>query len=182
MLLVAADREELGDLPGEIVGVGPVVAAASAGRIITQARPEKVVMIGTAGSYPDGPPIGAVVASRTLGLSWGVASLGLGYVPRAPEPLHADPTLIERLGLPAHDVLTVGAITTDLDLAARLAEGWSVEHLEAYAVAWTCAQEAIPFIGVFGITNHVGPEAHHQWLTNRDHAQRGTRDAVRTLL
>lgn len=182
MLLVAADREELGELPGEIVGVGPVVAAANAGRILAHERPEQVVMLGTAGSYPDGPPIGAVVVSRTLGLSWGVASLGLGYVPRAPEPVHGDTTLIERSGLPAHDVLTVGAITTDLDLAARLGEGWSVEHLEAYAVAWTCARASIPFVAVFGITNHVGPDAHHQWLTNRDHAQRAARDAVRTLL
>ncbi len=182
MLLVAADREELGELPGEIGGVGPVAAAASAGRLSERVRPTQVAMIGTAGSYPDGPPIGSVVVSRTVGLSWGVASLGLGYVPRAPEPVRADPTLIERSGLPAHDVLTVGAITTDLDLAERLAEGWSVEHLEAYAVAWTCAQASIPFVAVFGITNHVGPDAHHQWLTNRDEAQRSAREAVRTLL
>ena len=33
MLVLAAVSEELGDLPGETVGIGPVVAAANAARL-----------------------------------------------------------------------------------------------------------------------------------------------------
>lgn len=182
LLLLAADREELGDLPGDVVGVGPVVAAANAARLIAERQPRRVVLMGTAGSYPGGPGIGSVVVSGTLGLSWGIASLGLGYVPRAPEPLSGDRSMITQSKLPPHDVLTVGAVTTDLDLAARLGGEWTVEHLEAYAVAYACAHASIPFVAVFGITNDVGPEAHVQWLTHREQAQSKAREAVQALL
>ena len=182
MLLLAADREELGDLPGEVVGVGPVIAAANSARLLAEHQPRRVVLIGTAGSYSGGPDIGDAVVSRTLGLSWGVATLGLGYVPRAPGPSSGDPAMIERSGLTPHDVLTVGAVTTDPDLGERLGEGWTVEHLEAYAVAWACARASIPFVAVFGITNEVGPDAHLQWLTHREQAQSTAREAVQALL
>lgn len=183
MLVVAAASEELGDLPGHVVGVGPVVAAASAAALIERIRPDGVVLIGTAGAYPGGPSIGSAVAASRLGLTWGVAVLGLGYVPRPPPPIEADAVLLARLpDLPRHQVLTVGAITTDVAMAERLADGWTVEHLEAFGVAQACAQAAIPFVAVLGIANDVGPDAHVQWLTNRDAAQQAARDAVRALV
>lgn len=188
MLVVAAAPEELGSIDGAVVGVGPVVAAARAAAILARLQPEAVVMIGTAGSYIGGPPIGTAVAASRVGLSWGVAALGLGYVPRAPSPVDADPGLLARLdqgpngSLPRHQVLTVGAITTDTSLAGRLSDGWTVEHLEAYAVAFACREAGIPFVAVLGISNIVGPQAHVEWLTHRDAAQEVARQAIRPLL
>ena len=183
MLIVAAAREELGELEGEVIGVGPVVAAATAAALLERHRPDGVVMIGTAGAYRSGPPIGSAVIAARLGLSWGVAVLGLGYVPRPPGPIDADPALVAGLGaLPQVGVLTVGAVTTDRALAERLADGWEVEHLEAYAVAWACQRAEIPFVAVLGIANDVGPNAHVQWLTHRDAAQQAARDAIRPLV
>jgi len=182
MLVVSAAREELGDLPGAIVGVGPVVAAASAGKLLAERRPDALILIGTAGAYSGGPPIGSVIASSTLGLSWGIAALGLGYVPRPPEPLPGDAELLARTGLPAHRVLTTGAITTDPALATQLAEDWTVEHLEAFAVAWACHEAGVPFLAILGIANEVGPNAHMQWLTHRNAAQDAARACARTLL
>lgn len=181
VLFVAAAREELGELPGQVVGVGPVVAAASAARILAEHRPDAVVMVGTAGAYPGGPSIGQAIVAERVGMSWGVAAMGLGYVPRAPAPLRCDPALVERIDLPHHDVLTVGAITTDRTLARRIADGYTVEHMEAFGVACAADQLGIPFVVVLGITNEVGPEAHVQWLTHRDAAQQAARDAVRSL-
>jgi len=182
MLLMAAAREELGDLEGAVVGVGPVVAAAKAAEILAREHPSRVVMVGTAGSYAAGPPVGAAIASARLGMSYGVATLGFGYVPRAPGPIDGDPEMLATLGLPRHNVLTVGAVTTDAKLAERLSDGWTVEHLEAYAVALACRERRIPFIAVLGIANTVGADAHVQWLTNRDMAQQAARDAVAPLL
>ncbi|MCA9566470.1 MAG: hypothetical protein KC656_01465 [Myxococcales bacterium] len=181
-LLVAAAREELGDLQGEVVGVGPVVAAASAGRILATTRPDAVIMVGTAGAYTGGPAIGQAIVAERLGMSWGVAAMGLGYVPRAPAPLRCDAGLLGRIDLPRHDVLTVGAITTDKTLGRRIADGYTVEHMEAFGVACAADQLGIPFVVVLGITNAVGPDAHVQWLTHRDAAQRAARDAVKHLL
>lgn len=182
MLLVAAAREELGDLDGEVVGVGPVVAAARAAAILVQRKPDFVVMVGTAGSYAGGPPVGIAVAASRVALSYGVAAMGLGYVPRPPAPVACDEGLLRRLDVPRHAVLTTGAITTDVDLASRIADDYTVEHLEAFGVAVACQQQGVPFVAVLGISNTVGPDAHTQWLTWRDAAQRAAREAIKPLL
>jgi purine-nucleoside phosphorylase len=182
MLLVAAAIEELGQLEGHTVGVGPVVAAATAAALLERLKPDAVILIGTGGAYPGGPKIGTAVVSRKLGLSYGVAAMGLGYVPRPPRPVDANLELLSRLdGVPRYNVLTVGAVTTDNTLATRLSDGWEVEHLEAYSVALACHLAKIPFAAVLGITNRVGPDAHAQWLTNRDAAQEAAREVVRPL-
>jgi nucleoside phosphorylase len=185
MLVVAAVEEELGDLPGAVVGVGPVVAAASAAAHLARRAPAAVLLIGTAGAYPGGPAIGSVVASARLGLACGVDALGLGYTPRPPPVLAGDPDLLDALdalGPVRCDVLTVSAISTDRELVRRLAEGWAVEHLEAYGVALACREAGVPFAAVLGISNDVGPDAHAQWLAHRDGAQRAARDVAARLL
>lgn len=182
MLLLAAAREELGPLQGEVVGVGAVVAACRAARILEERKPDRVVMIGTGGGYPGGPRIGSAIVAGRVGLSWGVAVLGMGYVPRAPTPVECDAAMIEAVNQPIHHVLTVGAITTDAALARRLADGWTVEHLEAFGVALACREAGIPFVAVLGISNQVGPDAHVEWLTHRDAAQQAARAAIQPLL
>ena len=182
VLVMAAAPEELGPLEGSVVGVGPVVAAAAAARILEAQRPDSVVLVGTAGSYHGGPPIGTAIAATEVALSWGVAAMGLGYVPRAPKPVICDSSMLARVEAPRHRVLTVGAITTDSTLARRIADGYTVEHLEAFGVACACQQASVPFLAVLGITNDVGPDAHVQWLTHRDAAQAAARDAILPLL
>jgi futalosine hydrolase len=184
IMLVAAVREELGDLAGEVVGVGPVAAAARAAAHLARRRPAGVILVGTAGAYAGGPPIGVAVASSSLGLAFGVATLGLGYTPAPLPAIDGDPALLarsRRCGVAAHPVLTVGAITTDPDLARRLGVGWTVEHLEAYGVALACADAGVPFVAVLGVSNDVGADAHTQWLAHREDAQRAARSAAAQL-
>lgn len=182
ILVVSAVAEELGDLPGRTVGIGPVVAAASTARILASLQPDAVVLVGTAGSYRGGPPIGRACVAARVGLADGAAAMGLGYVPRPPAPIPCDPRLLARTDLPRHDVLTTGAITTDPLLAERMADGWQVEHLEAYGVACACAAAEVPFLAILGIANVVGPDAHVQWLTHRNEAQDAARDATAALI
>ncbi|MFT6146450.1 MAG: purine-nucleoside phosphorylase [Myxococcota bacterium] len=182
ILILAAAAEELGTLPGAVVGVGPIAAATTAARILAERRPDAVILIGTAGAYAGGPAIGTVIASETLGWSYGVAAMGLGYVPRPPQPIRGDASLLERLNLPRHAVLTTGAVTTDPTLAGRLSDGFSVEHLEAFSVAMACQDVGIPFVAILGIANVVGPGAHVEWLAHRDEAQDAARAAARALV
>lgn len=180
-LFLAAVREELGSLPGEVVGVGPVPAAARAAALVATLRPARVVLVGTAGAYGEALELGRPIAASSLGWSSGVAALGLGYVPRPPAPLAADPAMLAALGLPRHPVLTTAAITTDPELAERLGEGWAAEHLEAYGVARACADLGVPFAAVLGISNRVGPRAHDEWLAWRERAQDAARAAAAAL-
>ena len=182
VLFLAAVIEELGDLPGSVVGIGPISAAAASARIVAEQAPRAVVLVGTAGAYPGGPKTGSVIASATLGWSYGVAAMGLGYVPRPPQPLQASAELLSKLTCEHHAVLTTGAVTTDPTLAGRLSDGFSVEHMEAYGVARACADVGLPFVAILGIANVVGPDAHAEWLANRDAAQDAARDTARTLL
>jgi nucleoside phosphorylase len=179
-LFVAAVSGELGDLPGSPIGVGPVVAAARVAALLAY-RPSRLVLVGTAGRYAGGPPVGAVIAAARLGWADGAAVAGLAYVPLPPGPIEADPAAVGLGHLPRASVLTVAAVTTDPALTARLGDGWEVEHLEAYAVALACREAGVPFGVVLGITNDVGPDAHAQWRANREEVQEAVRAAVRDL-
>lgn len=170
----AAVSAELGGLPGEALGVGPVVAGISAGAWLERARPEAVVLLGTCGAYPGGPEVGAVVASSRLGLGSAAAASGLGYVPMAPAPIEGAEWLLERLGVPRVRVLTVQAVSTAPGLVAAFGAEWEVEHMEAFAVARACAGRRVPFVALLGVANRVGPDAHTEWLRNR----RGVEAAV----
>lgn len=183
MLVMAAVQEELGDLMGVPVGIGPVVSAATAAaELARRERPDGVVLVGTCGAYAGDLPVGSVIVADRVGLSSGVAAMGLGYVPRPPGPIACDTAAVATLDLPRVSVLTCGAVTTDPTLAERLADGWQAEHLEAYGVAWACHAAGVPFIAVLGVANRVGPDAHVEWLTHREVAQEAARVAVRELL
>ena len=178
ILQVCAVREELGELSGHPVGVGAVQAAVATTILLREHSPDGVVMMGTAGAYPGRISVGDAVVVERVGQAQGLAVMGLGYTPRPPAPLPADPRLMARFALPRVGVLSVDAISTDAILARRLADDWQVEQLEAFGVAYACAAAGIPFTMVFGITHQVGPQAHMQWLTNRALARRAAQAAI----
>lgn len=189
--IVAAVPEELEPMAGSALGIGPIAAAARMSSLLATASaagrlPRCVVMVGSAGAYPGGPPIGRAVAASRIGWACGAAAVGLAYVPRAPEPIACDPRLVAAAaaaGLERHPVLTVAAVSTDPALvAAFTALGWSVEHMEAFAAAHACAAHGVPFLAVLGVANEVGPDAHAQWLAHRAAAQAAAVDGARAVI
>ncbi len=180
--LCSAVAHELGALPGVALGVGPLAAAAAATRFLLETRPEAVVFVGSAGAYPSGPQVGSVVVSGALGLASTAVALGLGYQPQAPAVLSSDDGLIAASALPFARVLTVSAITTDAALMARFAPEWEVEHMEAYAVAFACAEAGVPFAAILGIANRVGPGAHAEWLRNHAAVEASARGSAEGML
>jgi len=176
--LVCATSEELGPFPGVELGLGSVAVAAKLAARLAQQRPDAVLIVGTAGSLPGGPTVGSVVAAKRIGFSTGVAAMGLGYVPKPPEPIFCDPTLVSALELPEVDVLTVGAVTTDSVLVNRLSDGWQIEQMEAYGAAMACQLAKVPFAAIYSIANKCGPDAHAQWLAHVSEA----REALHAIL
>lgn len=78
--------------------------------------------------------------------------------------------------LPRASVLTLAAITTDPVVSAAWSDqGWEVEHMETFAVAWACESAGVPFAAILGVTNDVGPGAHAEWLANRAAVQEAVR-------
>ena len=64
--LVAAVGEELGPLRGTVLGVGLVAAATATARLVATDRPDAVVLVGAAGAYAGGPPVGTVVVASEV--------------------------------------------------------------------------------------------------------------------
>jgi len=186
ILVVAAVDAELGDLPGAALGVGVVRAAATMGRLLAliahRSAYEGVLLVGSCGVYGDAFSVGTAVRARRMGLADGGAALGLSYAPLAPEPVVADAALSRLLDTAPADVLTVGAISTDPALVAKVGAGWQVEHLECFGAAWACAQAGVPFAAVLGVANRVGPDAHAEWKANRLAAEEAARAVVRGAL
>jgi nucleoside phosphorylase len=178
VLILAAVEAELSDMSGFCVGVGPIRSAVGATRLILGHRPQAVVMIGTAGALSPDLPVPSVVVARRLGWAHSGSILGAGYVPLPPADLEADASLVAAMNLPQADVVTVGAITTDPQVADALRVRWQVEHMEAYSVALAAAELGVPFAAVLGLSNRVGPNAHEEWKANRQTAESAARDAV----
>lgn len=157
-------------------GIGAVDAAAGAAATIARTRPRLILFVGTAGSYGDSPPIGAVAVARRICLAATAVLRGEAYLPGPmPHDLTTDAELyraLRRAGRTyAADVATTLGITRRRALATRLAAtGATVENLEAFAVARAAARAELPFAAVLGIANRVGPQAHREWRANADAA------------
>lgn len=189
---VAAVDAELGELHTNTttfaLGVGLLAAGVRMAELLTEARlraalPARVLLVGTAGAYPDGDgtpqvAIGAIVTASSVALGSATAASGRGYVPLPPSPV----TLTPAAALPPAQVACCTAITTDAPSARALGATWQVEHMELFGVAHACARVGIPVTALLGITNVVGPHAHDQWKANRATVEAATRDAARSWL
>jgi nucleoside phosphorylase len=182
-LLVAAYAPELGANAGRAVGVGLVAAAAGTERALAEARPERVLLVGTAGALPgSGLAIGSIVVVARAQL---IVRPG-EYVPGIMSSLaEADAAwaraCADQLGAPLVTVASGVGITSSDDEARRLAESAAVEHLESFAVL-SVAQGRAAATAVLAIANVVGANAHAEWKANRARAEAAALAAAATLV
>jgi nucleoside phosphorylase len=170
-LVARLGRRKVGPrTPAVPVGVGLVAAAIGTVRVLQELRPRALVLVGTCGAYPAAGlhRDDAIVARRVMLVDPGVVQAKAAF-PR-PMGLEIDAnvaltTALASCGAAKADVATTLAVTTDDALAAktgrRMAVG--VEHLEAYAVAYACAEFDVPFAAVLGVANTVGARGRTEW-------------------
>ena len=160
-------------------GVGLVEAAIGAATAIAQAKPDAVMFVGTAGSYPGRRPdlaLAGVVAARRLVLAADGVATGDAYLPPALPATQETTEALRRIaaaaGLLMADVACPLAITSRPVPGGRRASAPScdVENLEAFAVARAAAVGKLPFAAILGISNAVGPSAHRAWKRNATRA------------
>jgi len=190
LLVVVAYPPELRAIPATLrrapgvavaaVGVGPVAAASGTAALLDRVRPRAVVLVGTAGAYPDaGIGCGTACCVRSARLADGAATMGLGAIPRSSaRPIRSNARLLRILGAAgatAADVATLVAITTDDRLAARLGRIAAVEHMETFAVAAACRSARVPFAAILGVANVVGRRGRAQWKSGEAAALRSVR-------
>jgi len=168
-----------------IVGVGPVAAAAGMANRLAAGRPEGVIFSGTCGVYPDaGFGVGDVIVAQRLVFLDGAVASGAGAMPSVMATEMQTPPgrllpLLQVGAMPA-DVATVPSVTTSDGLARQLRERsrCSIEHLEAFAVAYACEQVQVPWVIVLGVANQVGPMGRQQWRQYHEAVAHRTADLV----
>jgi nucleoside phosphorylase len=160
-------------------GVGLVEAAIGATAAIAEVKPDAVMFIGTAGSYPGRRPdlaLAGVVAARRLVLSADGVATGNAYLPPALPATQETTMALRRIaaaaGLLMADVACPLAITSRPVPVGRGARSSAcdVENLEAFAVGRAAATAGLPFAAILGISNAVGPSAHAAWKRNATRA------------
>ena len=160
-------------------GVGLVDAAIGATTAIAEVKPDAVMFIGTAGSYPGARPdlpLAGVVAARRLFLAADGTATGDAYLPSALPAEQETTASLRRIavaaGLLLADVACPLAITCRPAAVGRSARApaFDVENLEAFAVARAAVAGGLPFAAILGISNAVGPSAHRAWKRNATRA------------
>ena len=187
-LLIAAFPPELAGLdaappPGWRVaatGVGAVVAAAATARLLAEARPSRVLFVGTCGAYDARLSVLDLFAVRAA-IATSLDELeGRAYRP-ALEVVRFEATWTVP-GLTARDVAVPPAITRTEEGAVRLAAIAPAEHLELTGVFAACRDAGVPVAAALAVANRVGPAAHEEWRANHARASRTLVDALRPLL
>jgi purine-nucleoside phosphorylase len=182
-LLVAAYAPELGVLDGRAVGVGLIAAAAGTERAIAEARPERIVLVGTCGVLPGAPhAIGSIVIVERALL---IVRPG-EYVPsimtaQAGADVAWAAECARVIGAPLVTAASGVGITSSDEEARRLAALAAVEHLESFAVL-SVAAGRVAATAVLAIANVVGANAHAEWKANRARAEAAAAAAIAKLI
>jgi futalosine hydrolase len=170
-----------------LCGVGPVAAAARAAQLIAEHKPERVLLVGIAGSLDDRLAIGSAhrfdrVACYGVGVGSGgdfVPAAALGWQQWPGDAGDAsDQTggqigdviscaASDRAGGEQTDLLltvcAAAANAEDVRLRLQAFPGAVAEDMEGFAVAFACRLRGVPFDIVRGISNRAGDRDKARW-------------------
>jgi futalosine hydrolase len=170
-----------------LCGFGPVAAAARAAQLIAEHKPERVLLVGIAGSLDDRLAIGSAhrfdrVACYGVGVGSGgdfvpAAALGWQQWPGDAGDASAQTggqigdvissAAGDRAGGEQTDLLltvcAAAANAEDVRLRLQAFPGAVAEDMEGFAVAFACRLRGVPFDIVRGISNRAGDRDKARW-------------------
>lgn len=170
------------DCAFQLCGFGVIAAAARAAALISRYKPQRVILIGIAGSFdPERCPIGTACRFHQVGcFGIGVGSgeayrsadqigwqqfTGGDAQPQIGDVIALESTFVE--GVPAAGkLLTCCSASANVDeagLRRRMFPDAVAEDLEGFAVAMACALARVPLQIVRGISNEVGDRDLGSW-------------------
>ncbi|MBK9518510.1 MAG: phosphorylase [Anaeromyxobacter sp.] len=186
-LLLAAFPPELAGLdaappPGwrvALTGVGALAAAAATARLLAEARPDRVLFVGTCGAYDARLSVGDLVAASVVVAASLDVLEGRAYRPEV-EATRWPSTL--PLPFAPHAVVVPPGITVAPGGAALLGTLGAAEHLELSGVFQAAHAAGVPVGAVLAVANRVGPGAHQEWKANHARVSRALVAALGPVL
>lgn len=166
----------------ETIGIGLVEASLGMAAAIAKHNPKLVILIGTAGSYPDrGLKIGDVVEAAEARIACPAHAEGRAALPTLMKSRVVLPDL--RLASMRPRRVIAGntlSITTEDSLAWAIRDFLraDIEHLEVFAAARACEVARIDFACVLGIANAVGDMGRRQWHEHHEEASKAVVNVV----
>ncbi|MCB9906652.1 MAG: futalosine hydrolase [Planctomycetes bacterium] len=161
--------------PFELCGFGPIAAAASTARKIALDPPNRVLLLGIAGTYdPERFPVGSAAQFGELGI-WGLGA-GSGAEALGPGAMGLDQWPGDPQTSPVRDRLRIGDLAGLLITVCAASAGPSDtasirrtypealgEDMEAFGVAMACHLAGVPFACLRGASNLAGDREHSRW-------------------
>lgn len=166
----------------ETIGIGLVEASLGMAAAIAKHSPKLVMLIGTAGSYPDrGLKVGDVVEAAEARIACPAHAEGRAALPTLMKSRVVLPDL--RLSSMRPRRVIAGntlSITTEDSLAWAIRDFLraDIEHLEVFAAARACELARIDFACVLGIANAVGDMGRRQWHEHHEEASKAVVNVV----
>jgi futalosine hydrolase len=173
------------DCSFQLCGFGPIAAAARTGALLARYKPERVMLIGIAGSYVDHLELGSAyrfdsVACDGVGVSAGKNFQTAGQMgwhhfsgddiePKVGDVIRLDAAYID--GIPSAGLL----ISCCAASASQLEASWRLdryreavaEDMEGFGVALACSLARVPVQIVRGISNRAGDRDLDGWQINQ---------------
>ena len=186
------------DGPSELCGFGPVAAAAHTANVIARHRPDRVVLLGIAGTYDTvALPVESAAVFRSVTMHGVGVGAGAGFISAATLGFHHwredqhPPPDSDELSLSISVAATVGPLLTCCTASADTAEAnlrrqqhpnVTAEDMEGYGVALACRLAEVPLAITRGISNEVGDRESARWRIREalDAAWTIARDLIRT--
>ena len=162
----------------ELCGFGLIAAAVETMRLIANNVPDRVLLVGIAGTYdPQTLPVGSATEFQSAAC-WGIGAgegsrfqssreLGLPQIDMDGE------LVFDQLNLdashpaspPRHLLSVCSSAASDQDVAARTAKfpNAIAEDMEAFAVALACKINTVPITVLRGISNKAGDRDQANW-------------------
>ncbi|HJN43296.1 MAG: futalosine hydrolase [Acidobacteria bacterium] len=178
--LLARNRGFCIEAPCELCGFGPVAAAARTSSLMAQHEPERVVLVGIAGTFdPSALAVGtaavfARVAMHGIGIGTGAAFVPAGRLgfQQWPGEGEDDAAIGDEIALAAPvppvagTLLSACTASATSDDARERTEQWPgavAEDMEGFGVALACRLAGVPVAVVRGISNEVGDRRVDRW-------------------
>ena len=173
---------ERSDIAMQLCGFGPIAAAARAGNLISRYQPDRVLLIGIAGTFDvQHFPVGSAhrftqTCCDGIGVGTGdsfISAAQLGWLQF--KGADAQPEIGDRLpldsgfvsGIPASGtLLTCCSASDSAETAAARRKRFpdaNAEDMEGFAVSMACNLAGVPLQIVRGISNEVGNRNRDTW-------------------
>ncbi len=180
--MILVRKTALSSCAFQVCGFGPIAAAARASGLISRYKPERVLLIGIAGSFDTeraalgtacrfdqvscfGIGVGTGIHHRSAGeIGWEQFSGGDAQ-PQIGDMIPLDSTFVE--GVPsAGQLLTCCSASATAEEAEQRRQRFPAavaEDMEGFAVAMACALGRVPLQIVRGMSNRVGDRDPNHW-------------------